>query len=201
MGEDRPREETLQATAERSEPRSTPAVHASDAGAGAGSLEELFRQHHERVFRIAFRITGDPGDAEDAMQTVFLRLARREEELDTSQNVAGYFSRAATHAALDLLRAKRRSRSVPLEGVEAASPAAGPERGSLDRELRRRLRQGLAELPPRSAQIFALRYFEGESNRDIARLLGMSPTSVAVILHRARGRLRQELAPYGGGSP
>lgn len=191
MSGDRPKEETVEAAlAEKAPP----------ARDDEFSLEELFRRHHRRVFRIAYRLTGDADDAEDVLQTVFLRLARRQEELDPSQNLAGYLSRAATHAALDLLRARKRSRSVPLEGMETESPSPGPERRPLDRELRHHLRQGLARLTPQAATVFALRYFEGEKNRDIARALGISPTAVAVTLHRVRGQLQEELAPLAGGS-
>jgi len=191
MSGDRPKEEIVEAAL---------AEQAPPVAESEPSLEELFRQHHQRVFRIAYRITGDPDDAEDVLQTVFLRVVLRHEELDPSQNLAGYPSRAATHAAFDLLRARKRSRSVPLEDTDAESPSPGPERRPLDRELRDWLRQGLARLTPQAATVFALRYFEGEANRDIARALGMSPTAVAVTLHRVRGKLQEELAPLAGGS-
>jgi RNA polymerase sigma-70 factor (ECF subfamily) len=196
MSENRPKEDTVEAAiAETARAASPPSLTAEP------SLEELFRQHHQQVLRIAWRITGDPDDAEDVLQTVFLRVARRREELDPTQNLAGYLSRAATHAALDLLRARKRSRSVPLEDSPASpSPTPSPERRPLDRELRQWLRQGLAQLSPQAAAVFALRYFEGHANRDIAGMLGMSPTAVAVTLHRVRGRLQEELAPLAGGS-
>lgn len=170
---------------------------------GPGGLEDLFRQHHERVFRVAHRVTGNADDAADVLQNVFLRLARRELTLDPSRDAGSYLHRAAVNTALDLLRSRRRSRSVPLdeappEGGETDLPS--PERAPLDRELRRALRQGLARLSEKAAQLFVLRYFEGYDNADIARMTGMTPTAVAVALHRARGRLQQELAPLAGGS-
>jgi RNA polymerase sigma factor (sigma-70 family) len=54
-------------------------------------------------------------------------------------------------------------------------------------------------LSPRSAEIFTLRYFEGVGNLEIARQMGASQTSIAVILHRARHRLQKELLPREGG--
>lgn len=138
------------------------------------------------------------------LQTVFLRIARREDELDLSQSAASYLHRAAVRAALDVLRARRRSRAVPLEEVDSKPPQTAtpdPERGSLSGELRTRLRRALATLNPRHAEIFALRYFEGHRNRDIATLLDLSPTAVAVTLHRVRGQLQQDLATFAGGSP
>src|SRR5215208_406271 len=80
------------------------------------ALEAAFRRHHEAVFRAAYRITGNPMDAEDVLQTVFTRLLRREEGEGLDPEGAGsYLHRAAVNAALDLLRARRRSRSVRLE--------------------------------------------------------------------------------------
>jgi RNA polymerase sigma-70 factor, ECF subfamily len=169
-----------------------------------GGLEELFSEHHGRVFRTAYRITGNATDAEDVLQTVFLRLLRRQDELELSGGAASYLHRAAVNAALDLLRARKRARAVDLEEVagelteaEAESPEGRRGRG----ELRRWLRAAVARLSPRSAEIFTLRYLEGYGNREIAELLGTSQTAVAVILHRTRHRLGKELRPLLGGSP
>ena len=164
------------------------------------AVEAAFRRHHEAVFRAAYRITGNPMDAEDVLQTVFTRLLRRDEGQGLEADGAGsYLRRAAVNAALDMLRARRRARAVHLEEVAdlAQDPGPGPERRPLARELRSHLRGALARLSPRSAEIFALRYFEGLGNLEIARALGTSTTAVAVILHRARHRLQKELAPLG----
>lgn len=193
-----------------------PSTHPPPMAATAPSaLEAVFRRHHEAVFRAAYRITGDAMDAEDVLQTVFTRLLRREARpelpeppalMESSQldpEAAGsYLHRAAVNAAFDLLRARRRSRSVRLEEVSdlahaAEDPGENPAHRPLRRELRTRLREALTRLSPRSAEIFALRYFEGLGNHEIARTLGTSQTAVAVMLHRARHRLQKELAPLG----
>jgi RNA polymerase sigma factor (sigma-70 family) len=64
--------------------------------------------------------------------------------------------------------------------------------------LRQALTRALAQLKPRPAEIFALRFIEGLSNRQIAQTLGISQVLVAVIVHRTRQRLRKELRPYQG---
>jgi RNA polymerase sigma-70 factor (ECF subfamily) len=164
------------------------------------ALEALYQAHHGAVLRAAYRITGDAADAEDVLQTVFVRLLRREDEVDLSASASSYLHRAAVNAALDLLRARRRARAVPLGDVEGVleEPAPGPERSRGGRELARDLRAALTRLTPRSAEIFALRYFEDYTNLEIARLLGVSQTAIAVILHRTRHRLRKELGALGG---
>jgi len=167
--------------------------------AGAGELESLFREHHERVFRAAYRITGSVTDAEDVLQTVFLRLASNAETPDLA-NPGGYLHRAAVNAALDLIRGRTRARLVSFDSVESAgewkNPNSGPEEEHDDRELRALLRHAVAKLGERAATVFALRYFEGYDNSQIAELLGTSPTVVGVTLHRARTRLRREIGKF-----
>jgi RNA polymerase sigma-70 factor (ECF subfamily) len=173
-------------------------------------LAAIFERHHGAVYRAAYRITGNAMDAEDVLQTVFTRLLRRpgsrdetgsHERLDLSQSAGSYLHRAAVNAALDLLRSRRRSRAVALADVEqdlVDENQPGPEHSSRNRELSRRLRAALCRLSPRQAEIFALRYFEGLGNLEIAKLHGSSQTAIAVILHRARHRLQKELGSPEG---
>jgi len=177
----------------------TARLRAVPAAQGAGELERLFRDHHEQVFRAAYRITGSVTDAEDVLQTIFLRLASNAETPDLA-NPAGYLHRAAINAALDIVRGRGRARLVSFDSVESAqelnSPNPGPEEEHDDRELRALLRHAIAKLGERAATVFALRYFEGYDNNRIAELLGTSPTVVAVTLHRARARLRREIGQF-----
>jgi RNA polymerase sigma factor (sigma-70 family) len=64
--------------------------------------------------------------------------------------------------------------------------------------LRQVLGRALARLKPRPAEVFALRFLEGFSNPEIARMLGLSQVLVAVIVHRTRQQLRKELGAYLG---
>lgn len=196
--EEEPLQVSAPAVAAPGSSESTP----GDLSSPGASLEELFREHWERIFHAAYRITGNAGDAEDAAQTVFLRIARHQHRVEPD-TAAAYLTRAGVRAALDVVRSRKRSRSTPLEDVPRSleqDRQPSPERGSLSRELARGLRRCLEGLPPRAAEIFALRYFEGHRNRDIATLLDMTPTAVAVTLHRVRGQLQEELAPLAGGT-
>ena len=166
-----------------------------------GSLETLFREHHGAVYRAAYRITGNAMDAEDVLQTVFTRLLRREEQPDLSESAGSYLHRAAVNAALDLMRRRKRARSVDLDEVgdqliDTKEP--GPERARGSQELKTRLREAMSRLSPRQAEIFSLRYIEGLGNLEISKMLGASQTSIAVLLHRARHRLQKELGSLEG---
>jgi len=168
----------------------------------AGSLEDLFQQHHGRVFRTAHRLTGSAADAEDVLQTVFLRLARGQESPAIATNAEAYITRAAINASLDLLRRRKRSGAVPMDDVENSGELAAfisrrnPETNHEDRELRELIREAVSRLGPTAAQMFALRYFEGFDNGEIARVMSTSALVVGVTLHRARTRLRKEIGSY-----
>lgn len=151
------------------------------------ALDAMYREHHTMVFRTAYRVTGNVSDAEDVLQTVFLRMVRRDDSADVIEHPENYLRRAAVHAALDLVRARRSSAEVDLERL----PATGsrPDEG----DLRGLLRQALSELPERSAEIFSLRFFEGLTNPEIAKALGISSITVAVTLHRTRRELQKKL--------
>lgn len=166
---------------------------------GVTDLEAMYRQHHVRVLRLAYRITGSVSDAEDVVQTVFLRLARRQAPGENIAEMDKYLNRAAVNAALDVLRARRDARSVPLDDAAPLETlTASPERRQAGVELRAWLREALTQLSPRSAEMVVLRYVEEYSNQEIARMLNTSQAVVAVMLHRARARLRRDLRAFAG---
>jgi len=158
-------------------------------------LEQAFRAHHSLVFRTAYRITANAGDAEDVLQTVFLRMLRRGKNADALENHESYLRRAAINASLDVIRARQADQSVPLPEEDSGLTPSAPARADVS-GLRQALTRALAQLKPRSAEIFALRFIEGLSNREIAQTLGISQVLVAVIVHRTRQQLRTELRPY-----
>lgn len=173
---------------------------AGPPAAGREWLERCYAEHADRVYRAAHRVTGSAADAEDVLQTVFLRLSRRAPGESLGEDAGGYLHRAAVHAALDVLRSRHRAGWVPLEatGELIATGGQDPDRDHRNAELRRSLRLALSRLSPRAAEIFALRYFEGLGNSEIAALAGVSSGVVAVLLHRTRARLRRELSVLMG---
>ena len=168
---------------------------------GPPGLEELFRTHHATVVGAAYRITGNTNDAEDVLQTVFMRLLRRQDAAELIENAGGYLRRAAVNAALDLVRDRQAGKHVSLDAHPtqlAAAAAAAPDRQQEAREMRDLIRCAIAQLAPRAAEIFALHYFEGYSNPEIAQMLGLSTAGVAVTLHRTRARLQEEIRSFMG---
>lgn len=165
-------------------------------------LERIFRENHALVFRAAYRVTGNAGDAEDVLQTVFLRLLKRGPDADPVGNMASFLHRSAVNAALDLVRSRHHVSNVPMDELEpvlAEAPHRNPERLHHSGEIREWLRGALARLNPRIAEMFTLRFFEGKDNPEIAELLNTTPGTVAVTLSRTRDRLEKEYRAYLGG--
>ncbi|HEY6352650.1 MAG TPA: sigma-70 family RNA polymerase sigma factor [Candidatus Angelobacter sp.] len=163
----------------------------SQSAQGRLGIERLFADHKELVFRAAYRVTGNSTDAEDVLQTVFLRLLRLEQTPEIHY-LRAYLHRAAVNAALDLLRARRENQNVPLDDQPEIEGTESTSRLQETGELRAWLREALSRLNPRWAEMFVLRFIEDYSNQEIARMMKTSAAVVAVALHRARAQLRKD---------
>jgi RNA polymerase sigma-70 factor (ECF subfamily) len=144
----------------------------------------LYERHYEAVFRTALRVTGRPADAEDVLQTVFLRLLSGSEHEEATRRPAAYFRRAAVNASVDVLR-RRTVRAETL--YDDAAPHAAVESELL---LKEQLRRAIAALDTDDATLFVLRYVEGLSNQELADMFQLEKNNVAVRLHRIRMRLQ-----------
>jgi RNA polymerase sigma-70 factor (ECF subfamily) len=158
----------------------------------AQELDRWFREYCVLVYRTACAITGSPEDAEDVLQTIFLRLTRRSVPLNIRTNPKGYFYRAAVNLSLNTIRLKQREvltaefGSIP--GVIHTDTAH--EQNALDDELVKTL----AKLSLRTVEILTLRYVHHYTEPEIAKLLKVSRSTVAVTLFRGRRRLRKLLS-------
>src|SRR5687767_13125125 len=147
----------------------------------------VYERHYEAVFRAALRVTGSPADAEDILQTVFLRLLARGGEVEDLALPAAYFRRAAVNAAVDVLR-RREFRAEPI--YDDLAPHAAVQPSLL---LKERLRRAVAALDSEDASLFLLRHVEGLSNDELAAMFQLEKNNVAVRLHRIRHRLQAEM--------
>src|SRR3954471_11405874 len=81
-------------------------------------LEQIFLEHKELVYRAAYRVTGNASDAEDVLQTVFLRLLKHGHTFTGGDDAGRYLHRAGVNAALDIMRSRKSSGAVPLDDLE-----------------------------------------------------------------------------------
>jgi RNA polymerase sigma-70 factor (ECF subfamily) len=154
----------------------------------APGFAELYERHSEAVFRAALRVTGRPADAEDVLQTVFLRVLARGGDAENLAQPGAYFRRAAVNAAVDVLR--RRELHAESEYDDLAPHAAGVQAPSL---LKERLRRAIATVDRDDASLFLLRHVEGLSIDELAGMFRIEKNNVTVRLHRIRHRLQAEL--------
>jgi RNA polymerase sigma-70 factor (ECF subfamily) len=148
---------------------------------------ELYERHYEAVFRAALRVTGNPADAEDVLQTVFLRVMAGGGDVDDVAVPAAYFRRAAMNAAVDVLR-RRELRAE--SAYDNRTPHAAVQAPVL---LKERLRRALAILDREDASLFLLRHVEGLTIEELAAMFQMEKNNVSVRLHRIRHRLQAEM--------
>lgn len=156
------------------------------------TFERLFAQEYRRVVSIAYRITGDAGEAEDVAQETFVRLGRAR-AYDVERARAWLYT-AAAHLALNALRSKKRrlhreQREFQItNAADAADPQAIVERS----DDRARVRAALLRISARDAQMLALRY-SGLSYREVASALDIDAAQVGTRLARAERALKREI--------
>jgi RNA polymerase sigma-70 factor (ECF subfamily) len=168
-------------------------MHTASAPAMAGQafpreFEAMFQEHYVLVYRTAYGVTGRVEDAEDVVQTIFLRLLQRERPRDFLRNPRGYLYRAAVNLSLTIVQTRRRrALTEDSEDLAVSIPARVPSRSE---ELHRKLYEAIAELKPKAAAIVVLRYLHNRSDAEIAKMLGTSRGVIAVTLYRSRARLK-----------
>lgn len=146
-------------------------------------FESIFAAHFQGVYRLVYRIVGEPQEAEDLTQEAFLRLYRQRFAEGEEHNVRAWVYRVATNLAYNAERGRRR-REVRQENVhwdaEPENPADAAMR-TIERDL---VRQALDSLPERQQQLLMLRH-AGLSYREVAEALDIAPASVGTMLARA----------------
>ncbi len=186
-------------------PESTDELLAARAAAGDESaFEVIVVRHRARVFRLAWRLTGNEGDAADAMQEAFLQAYRGLGSFRGESRFSTWLYRIATNAALMQRRARSRRPAESLEaflpcfdanGVHAATPAELRGAAHVEERLdRRRLAEkahaAIGRLPETYREAFVLRDLEEMTTAQVAEVLGLEPAAVRQRVHRARLMLR-----------
>jgi RNA polymerase sigma factor (sigma-70 family) len=158
-------------------------------------FEELIDAHGRDVLNVALRVTGDAETARDVYQEVFLAIWQRWHRFDGTVRWGAYLYRVTVRKALELAG---RRRPVPVELNDRKPESGGPDPDAALRldDLQRRLTESLGKLPQHQADVFVLSRIEGLDHSAIAGILGCSPNSVRVSLHRAVKQLAREMSDY-----
>ncbi|MBJ6763154.1 RNA polymerase sigma factor [Myxococcaceae bacterium JPH2] len=148
------------------------------------ALSELYAEHRPRALAIARRIVGDIDDAEDVVQDVFSRLARRTPGFGGRAAWTTWLHRVMVNSSINWLRARRRRERLGHEPQEVASPEAQ----AVGAQMQRHFHEALEEVNAQQRQVLYLREERGLSYPEIARLLQIPEGTVKSALHRGRIR-------------
>jgi RNA polymerase sigma factor (sigma-70 family) len=166
-------------------------------------IAALYRHHRAELLRFLIARTGDPVEAEDVLQEVWIRAARQ--PLASVEHWRAYLFRTANNLVIDRIRTRRRRESRELRWTEAehgpiqpmqevADPDANAEDALSAREEAARLASGIANLPAGARRAFELHKIDGLSHADVAAQLGISRSGVEKHIAVAMKHLRRALA-------
>ena len=159
------------------------------------SWDEVVRDHSARVYRLAYRLTGNQHDAEDLTQEVFVRVFRSLSSY-TPGTFEGWLHRITTNLFLDMVRRRARIRfdALPDDAERLPSKDRGPAQVYDDTHFDHDVQAALDAMPPDFRAAVVLCDLEGLSYEEIAATLGVKIGTVRSRIHRGRASLRAALA-------
>lgn len=170
-----------------------PPVGATPAPADrAAQLEQLYRDHADRIYALCLRMSGDPAEATELAQDVFVRAWQKLPRLRPGSDAGAWLWRLATNVVLNTRRSDRRRRSR----VATVADPALLERVSMKTPMpirRLSLEGAIATLPGRARAVYILHDVEGFGHAEVAAMLGVAEGTVRAHLHRARSLMREAL--------
>ena len=159
------------------------------------AFAEIFRRFHVMVYNVAARLSGDPAEAEDLVQEVFLRVHRHLGSFAGRSSLKTWIYRITINHCRSRLgrrsRQREREMATPPEGVR--DPGRGPEERAMAADAARQLQDALAALPRRFREAVVLRDVEGLAYEEIASVLRVPVGTVRSRIARGRDGLRRLL--------
>lgn len=158
-------------------------------------FEELFKNHHDKLCNLSYKIVGEKDAAEDLVQELFIKLWDKRDTL-TIHEFGGYLSKSIVNSSLNYLKsAKSRRAMMTMDVVPDMGEEVTEEQLKVN-ELQAKIDLAIRKLPAKCQTIFALSRFENMSSREIANQLGLSVKTVDNQIGIALSKLREELKPY-----
>ena len=185
----------------------TALIRAAQAGDRA-AFDELVRAYDQSVLRLAMNLLRSPEDARDIYQETFLRVYRNLSNFRFDCSFHTWVYRIATNLCLDQLRKRKVRREEPtvlatadgtLDRMDSVPEDRGendPQRHLFSGEVRKRVKETLAQLTPRERMVFELRHYEGLRLRRIGEVLGTTEEAAKNCLFRATQKMRAALGDF-----
>jgi RNA polymerase sigma-70 factor (ECF subfamily) len=186
-------------------PQTDAAVVALARDGDSEAFRALVDRHSRAVYRIAYRMTGTPQDAEDVVQETFLKAYKQLGRFESRANFSTWLHRIAVNCSIDLIRARpRRETGRDAEDLDqlgaddSGQQQASPERLMLSTEVQDRVASAMSSLSRMERAAFVLRHFEGQSIDEISRALGLKTNATKHSVFRAVKKMRVALEPLVG---
>jgi len=171
------------------------------------AFEEIYQMYHRRIYNAVYGMLGDPDDAQDVTQDVFMRLYDALPTLRADEAFSTYLYRIALNLCRDRARRKKRVRFQSMDTPRAddegdVEPMDFPDQGKLPEEtltndeLQRRVREAVTTLSTDHKAVIVMHHFQGMEVNDIARILGVPTGTVKSRLARGRDQLHRKLRSY-----
>ena len=153
------------------------------------AFTELYELMADRLYRLAYRMLGDRGAAEDAVQHAFLELVRARPRLDADRSIEAWLFKSVRFTCLDEIRRRTRRPEVPSDQL--------PDEGSQDVMVLvdPELEKAFSALTPEQQEVLHLKHVEGYDGAEIAQIVDSSRPAVYAMAARAEARLRKLLEP------
>ncbi|HEX5476044.1 MAG TPA: sigma-70 family RNA polymerase sigma factor [Vicinamibacterales bacterium] len=160
-----------------------------------GAFEELYRAHAGRLYTLACRMLGNPSDAEDLLQEIFLAAHRKLDSFRGESALGTWLYRVATNQLLDYLRSRRARAGQLTDGLDDMAGVADDMTARIGDRLVSKLDldEAIAQLPDGCRAAFVLHDVEGLEHQEVAEALGIAEGTSKSQVHKARMRLRQAL--------
>ncbi len=154
------------------------------------AFTKIYLRYRERVYAYALRVLSNPEDAEDLFQEVFFRVFSRATTFEEERSVGGWIFTIAHNLCMNKIRDRK-----PQDDIEDANLSVEPS-AEMGEDWLAVIAIAMSRLPVEYREIIILREYEGLSYAEITNILHTSVPSIKSRLYRAKGRLRELLAPY-----
>jgi RNA polymerase sigma-70 factor (ECF subfamily) len=162
---------------------------------GQNAFAELIRRYGDLVYSLALRSMGNPADADDAVQNIWLKIIRNAKQYSEKGTARAWIGQITVHETRDMIkqRTRERHRDQTAAKPEVLQPATELE----DREMQSLMEMTVRKLPETDREVVLLHYYEGFTQNEVASALGLSEATTKWRIHQALESLRSHLAKTG----
>jgi RNA polymerase sigma-70 factor, ECF subfamily len=187
-------------------PEAEAAAVARARGGDSEAFRLLVERHSRSVYKVAYRITGNPDDAEDVVQETFLKAFRQLDRFEERASFGTWLHRIAWNCSVDLLRSRpKREQAEEADTLEqlgsthamvSGTMAPSPERLMASVQVGDRVKDAMERLSPLERAAFVMRHYEGRSIDEISRALEIRENAAKHSIFRAVRKMRVALEPF-----